>query len=122
MYKKLKSCVRTDRGLTDLFNCTVGVRQGCMVSPLRFSFFINELVTEMPDCNGIFLSEEAPNVCSLLFADDVANVADTAGRLQSQINILAQFCDKWGLSLNINKSQIVVFRNGGYLRHLKELQ
>jgi hypothetical protein len=43
----------------------------------------------MSDCNGIFLPEEAPNVCSLLFADDVANVADTAGRLQSQINILA---------------------------------
>jgi hypothetical protein len=91
-----------------------------MVSPLLFAFFINELVTEMSDCNGIFLSEEAPNVCSLLFVDDVANVADTAGRLQSQINILAQFCDKWGLSLNINKSQIVVFRNGGYLRHYEK--
>lgn len=26
------------------------------------------------------------------------------------------FCNKWGLELNMAKSNIIVFRNGGYLK------
>ena len=88
-----------------------------MLSPLLVALFINEMVTEMEtsDCKGIFISEDAPNVCSLLYADDVTSSTDTVARLQQKINCISFFGDKWGLSLNINKSQIVVFRNGGYL-------
>ena len=28
MYSQLKSCVRTEAGLTEYFNCTIGTRQG----------------------------------------------------------------------------------------------
>ena len=30
MYAQLKSCVKTPHGLSDLFVCTVGTRQGCI--------------------------------------------------------------------------------------------
>ena len=41
MYAQLKSCVKTPNGLSDLFLCTVGTRQGCMVSPFLFVLYIN---------------------------------------------------------------------------------
>ncbi|XP_077996531.1 uncharacterized protein LOC144449832 [Glandiceps talaboti] len=47
MYCGVKSCVRTDKGKTEYFECPIGVRQGCMLSPFLFSFFINELVREV---------------------------------------------------------------------------
>ena len=43
VYSKVTAAVRTQEGLTELFDCTFGVRQGCMLSPILFIIFINEL-------------------------------------------------------------------------------
>ena len=48
MYAEVKSCVRVSNSeYTDLFECNNGLKQGCMCSPLLFSFFINELALEL---------------------------------------------------------------------------
>lgn len=49
------------------------------------------------DCRGVFINEEVDNIAALLFADDLVAEADTVGRLQKMINVIADFCDKWGL-------------------------
>ena len=118
MYSSLKSCVRTPDGLTEFFECARGTRQGCMLSPFLFSLYVAEIVTmlEEADCKGVFLNEEIPNVTSLLFADDLALCADTVGRLQKMINVIAEFCERWGMSVNLAKTSVMVFRNGGPLR------
>jgi hypothetical protein len=51
----------------------------------------------------------------LLFADDIALLSDTPGGLQNQLNILKLCCDKLHLTVNEDKSKIMVFRNGGKL-------
>ena len=48
-----------------------------------------------------------------MFADDVANCAETAIKLQQQINIVDQFCTDTGMEINLDKTEITVFRNGG---------
>ena len=58
-------------------------------------------------------------VFCLLFADDVANLSDTINRLQKQIKILELFCDYTGMDVNVNKTKITVFRNGGILKKMK---
>ncbi len=117
MYASLESCVRTPGGITDSFKCSVGTRQGCMLSPCLFSLYVGELVTMLDeaDCMGVYLNEEI-NIASLLFADDVAAGADTVGRLQKEIDVIANFCHKWGLQANLSKTKVMVFRNGGPLR------
>ena len=43
LYTKVKSCVRGADGLTNLFPCSRGVRQGCLLSSLLFALFLNDL-------------------------------------------------------------------------------
>jgi len=42
MYEKALSCVRTDNTCTDYFPCCIGVRQWESLSPLLFSFCVND--------------------------------------------------------------------------------
>ena len=54
-------------------------------------------------------------LCSL-YADDMVEGADSIGRLQKIINLLSTYCDDWGLQVNLEKTKIMVFRNGGVLK------
>ena len=55
----------------------------------------------------------AIEVFLLLCADDIFLVADTVLELQRKIRVLEQFFDKWGMEVNLTKTQLIVFRNGG---------
>ena len=118
MYKSLESCVRTPGGITDYFKCSIGTRQGCMLSPTLFSLYVGELITMLDEagCRGTFVNEDINNIIALMFADDVVAGADTVGRLQKTIDVIAAFCKKWGLIVNLSKTKVMVFRNGGTLR------
>ena len=68
-------------------------------------------------CNsGIFINNTIPEIVCLIFADDIANCAETVIRLQQQLNIIDKFCLSTGMELNLEKTEIIVFRNGGHLR------
>ncbi len=47
MYRRVESCVLVDGKTTGFFEIEVGVRQGCMVSPMLFLLFINGLAEEI---------------------------------------------------------------------------
>jgi hypothetical protein len=118
MYAKLKSCVKTISGLTGFFECTIGTRQGCMISPFLFILYIDELVDMLQNsgCSGVFINSQVPSLHIIMFADDVTILNDTIGRVQAQLNVLQQFSRNYGLKVNINKTKLMVFRNGDPLR------
>lgn len=105
--------------LTEYFECLSGVKQGCILSPILFSIFISELEKELSssvNLKGVELSTNDAHAFSLLYADDVCIFADSVIDLQRKINWLETFCAKWRLKINTEKSKVVVFRNGGYLK------
>jgi hypothetical protein len=50
-----------------------------MLSTFLFIIFLNELIEALnnAECQGIYVSEDKPCMIQFLFADDIANVADT---------------------------------------------
>ena len=47
IYASMSACVRDKCSYTNSFACTRGVKQGCLLSPLMFSLFVNELAVEV---------------------------------------------------------------------------
>ena len=119
MYSKLKACVQVNNGgLSEEFTCSIGTRQGCMISPFLFIFYLNELIHLMEDndCQGVYVNEYHANINMLLYADDLVIVGGHIGRVQKVLNTLAEFCKKWGPQVNMSKTKSMVFRNGGIIK------
>jgi hypothetical protein len=117
MYRVVRARVRAGADLTEEFLCPLGVKQGEVCSPVLFSLFINELTKDIVNRgrHGIQLSPDLIELFILLFADDVILFSDTVVGLQTQLNILCESAKRLGLIVNLDKSNVVVFRNGGYL-------
>ena len=45
------------------------------------------------------------------------NYAETRIRLQRQLDLISEFCQETSMTVNLNKTEIIVFRNGGSIRN-----
>ena len=117
IYSQVKGRVRADNQLTEAFDCPVGLRQGCKLSPIIFSLLINEVAEalEREGRAGCQLLRGTRDINALLFADDIGAISETPAGLQRAINIMARVSKELGLTINLDKTKIMVFRAGGYL-------
>ena len=53
MYGVVQSSVLVGDEQTEMFDLHTGVRQGCVMSPVLFSFFINGLAREIKEKRGV---------------------------------------------------------------------
>lgn len=51
----------------------------------------------------------------LLYTEDIVLFVRSAEDLQKSLDVLAEYCLKWKLTVNTNKTKIIIFRNGGRL-------
>ena len=108
MYDKVKCCVRHCNSYSDFFDISVGLKQGETLSPILFSLFLEDLelyLQSRPD-SGLCLNDI--NIMLLLFADDMVLLGDTPEDLQNSWDKLQEYCQKWGLEVNVLKTKIVV--------------
>ena len=89
------------------------------MSPELFKTYIHELserLNNLADLECPLLNETV--LTHLLWADDLVLIALSKQSLQAMINELESFCGEWGLTVNIQKTAIMIFNKGG--RQLKE--
>ena len=117
MYENAKARIRCGAKFTDYIKCTRGVKQGDVCSPVLFSLFINDLALDIINNgrHGVSLSSDFVQLVILLFADDMILISETVIGLQTQLNSLFSAASRLQLKVNMNKSNIMVFRKGGYL-------
>ena len=93
-----------------------------MSSFIIFSLFINDLVEYLrsESDSGVFVTNNIEDLFALMFADDVSCFSDTIVRLQRLINLIEKFCDAVGMKLNLGKTKIMVFGNGGIVKNIEK--
>ena len=85
-----------------------GTEQGHPLSPDLFKLFIKDL-SDLFYIIGEYPYLDELIVTHLLWADDLVLFALDAESLQANINVLHNFCIKWGLSINIKKTKTLIF-------------
>ena len=81
MYDKHEVHVRLSQGLLQPISTTIGVKQGCGLSPLLFNLFINKL-PEIFDNSCDIVKLGSLDVNSLLWADDLVILSSSGPGLQ----------------------------------------
>ena len=109
MYRSIQACVMSISEVSGYFECFQGLKQGCVASLVLFSLLINELTNEIigKAKHGIPLGPTEIELFTLL--------ASTVIGRQNQLNALSVAAKRLGLTVNLDKSKVMVFGKGGYL-------
>ena len=130
MYENAKSHVSINNKLSESFPCQVGVRQGENLSPLLFAIYLNDFKTFLSEkyegLTEVSTSiEEELNVYfkifCLLYADDTLVLAESDTQLQKALDGLHNYCSKWSLEVNTDKTKIIIF-SAGKIRRFKSFR
>ena len=74
-----------------------------------FSVFISDLLEEIDRAQIGIQLKSGNKVGGLLFADDFVGITESSENLQQLIDNIYEFCSKWCLRANVNKSVVLVF-------------
>ena len=102
-YQDCKTAVRTIEGLSREFEIGVGLHQGSAMSPLLFAVIIDVLSEHL----------RAENLWELLFADDLAIMADSEEQPQDILLKWQECLEKYGLKTNAKKTETMACSKNG---------
>ena len=111
LYKSVLGRLREVGGLFEFIRSTIGVKQGCPLSPTLFGIYIDELEPFLQEhtqvTDGCLLHQVLISI--LLFADDIVLLASSLEGLQRQLDAIALFCDLRKLTVNLGKTKVMIF-------------
>ena len=118
MYNLMKSLycnstcsIKIDENKTQPFSYSRGVRQGCILSPLLSSLYLNNVPYLFENMlSDPFFLPNGKNINSLLYAGDLVILSRLKAGLQNCLNALSLYCDKWKLKINSKKTKILIFQ------------
>ena len=113
MYHNIDLCVKVDSNyLSQNFSSYIGVRQGDNLRPNLFKLFVNDI----PDifdsnCHPVLLNSTKLNC--LMYADDLVLLSESPEGLQQCLTNLYDYCQIWGLEVNVKKTKSIIFNKTG---------
>ena len=109
LYASVSACIKISSKLSDVFDVTLGLKQGEPLSPLLFILFINDISNSL---NLNDLSEsDLSHLCIylLMFADDLILFSTSPDSLQLMLDNVFEYSSKWGLKIDVNKTKVCIF-------------
>ena len=107
LYNNVQSSVMNGGFMTNYFEISRGVRQGCPLSPSLFVLSVELLalkIRQNPNCGGIQLPNDQEVKISQ-FADDTTIITSNVDSLKSHLQVIDWFGTVSGLKLNKKKTK-----------------
>ena len=103
--------------MTEWFQTTVGVRQGCVISPQLFNILLEVVMLYATHNVNIGANIQGQLISNLRFADDIVILAESANDLQNLVDKVYENISNLGLKINIAKTEVQVI--GKKENHIK---
>ena len=91
---------------TETVKLRVGLKQGCVLSPLLFALYISELGKKLESC-GKGVKIGGIIIPALFFADDIVVLAESDEQMSELLNIIVGFGESRKLEFNAKKSKVL---------------
>ena len=88
LYDHATSAVLLNNQLGEFFQMTIGVRQGCILSPTLFNLFLERIMQETLHDHTTTISISGRPICNLHFTDDINLMVGSNSELQELTNKL----------------------------------
>ncbi|CAH1266623.1 Hypp3444 [Branchiostoma lanceolatum] len=108
LYEKASSAVFLNNRVGEFFRTTVGVRQGCLISPVLFNLYLEKIMQDTLQDHHTSISIAGRRICNLRFADDIDLLAGTNTELQDLTDKLTQSTGSFGMEVSTEKSKVMV--------------
>ena len=107
LYEQSMSRIKIGTTLSDEFEVTKGLRQGCCLSPTLFKIYLNEAFRNWRrSCSGMGVQLNVDTTLyTLHFADDQVVIAQEREDLEFMTRRLFKCYEEWDLSVNKIKTQ-----------------
>ncbi|GFR65860.1 endonuclease-reverse transcriptase [Elysia marginata] len=109
LYMNSNSAVFLNNTIGNFFKTTVGVRQGCLLSPVLFNIFLERIMQDTLHQHSPTISIGGGPICNLRFADDIDDlIAGSQSELQVLTDRLVASFEAFGMEVSSEKSKVVV--------------
>ena len=116
LYAGQEATVRTGHGTTDWFPIGKGVRQGCILSPCLFNFYVDYIMRNAGlEETQAGIKTAGRNISNLRYADDTTLMAEREEKLKSLLMKVKEESEQVGLKLNIQKTKIMASKSHHFM-------
>lgn len=111
LVKLLTECVSWNGQFSNKFSVSNGVRQGGVLSPILFTVYVDDLLTELEN-KGVGYYWNNHFVGALCYADDIALLAPSPAALRLMLDTYSSFASSRSLLFNVylSKTQLSLVR------------
>ena len=112
LYDTATSGVLFNSSIGDWFRTTVGVRQGCLLSPTLFNIFLERIMTDALEDHGSTVSIGGRTITSLRFADDIDGLAGR-DELAKLVERLDKASTAYRMEISAEKTKLMTNNTSG---------
>ena len=91
----------------DWFRTTVGIQQGCLLSPILFNVFLERITTDTLEDHEGTVSIGGRTITNLCFADDVDGLAGEEEQLAKLVEHLYKAPTACGMEISVEKTKLM---------------